>query len=124
LETRGNVDLIVQGKNEGKEIPVMAGVKFTLLQNSDRTMLVLVEIAEGSTVPLHSHVHEQMGMCLRGSAEFESDSGVTTVGEGDSYFLASNEKHTVRNPSRGGAVFLDIFSPPREDYLSKLGDQH
>ncbi|MCJ7608454.1 cupin domain-containing protein [Candidatus Bathyarchaeota archaeon] len=116
--------MIVRRKNEGKEIPVMEGVKFTLLQNSDRMMLILVEIAEGSIVPMHSHVHEQMGMCLKGSAEFESDIGVTTVGECDSYFLASNEKHMVRKPSRGGAVFLDIFSPPREDYISKLGDQH
>jgi quercetin dioxygenase-like cupin family protein len=114
--------VIVRGKKEGKEIPVMAGVKFTLLQNSDRMMLVLVEIAEGSTVPLHSHVHEQMGICLKGSAEFVSDSGVTTIKEGDSYFLASEERHMVRNSSRGGAVFLDIFSPPREDYLSRLGD--
>jgi quercetin dioxygenase-like cupin family protein len=112
--------MIVRGKNDGKIIPIMSGVKFTLLQNSERMMLILVEIGEGSIVSMHSHVHEQMGLCVRGSAEFESDSGVVTVREGDTYFLASNEKHAVRNPSRGGAVFLDIFSPPREDYLAKI----
>jgi quercetin dioxygenase-like cupin family protein len=112
--------MIVRRKNDGKVIPVISGIKFTLLQNSERMMLVLVEIGEGGTVPIHSHIHEQMGLCLRGSAQFESDSGKTVVNEGDTYFIASNEKHTVYNPNKGGAIFLDIFSPPREDYLSKV----
>ena len=114
--------VIVHSKKDGKDIPVLPDVKFTLLQNSERMMLMLVELSEGSTVPLHEHFHEQMGTCLRGHAEFVSDSGVTTIHEGDTYFLTSNERHMVRNPSKGGAVFLDIFSPPREDYLEIIHD--
>lgn len=82
-------------------------------------MLVLVEIGEGNSIPIHSHPHEQMGICLKGSADFETENGVTTVKEGETYHIPGNEKHGVRNPSKGGATFLDIFSPPREDYLAK-----
>lgn len=114
--------MIINRKNDGKAIPVLPDVKFTLLQNSERMMLMLVELNEGSTVPLHNHSHEQMGICLRGSADFVSDSEVVTIREGDTYSLTSNERHMVRNPSKGGTVFLDIFSPPREDYLSKVRD--
>jgi quercetin dioxygenase-like cupin family protein len=114
--------MIVRTKKDGKAIPVLPDVRFTLLQNSTRMMLMLVELSEGSTVPLHNHPHEQMGICLHGSAEFVSDDAVTTIQEGDTYSLASNERHMVRNPSKGGAVFLDIFSPPREDYLSRVRD--
>ena len=58
--------MIVRGKNDGKIIPIMSGVKFTLLQNSERMMLILVEIGEGSIVSMHSHVHEQMGPVCQG----------------------------------------------------------
>lgn len=111
--------MIVRSKDEGQVFPVVPGVKFTLLQSGERMMFVLVEIGEGSTIPMHSHPHEQMGICLKGSAQFETDNGVTTVKEGDTYYIAGNEKHAVRNPSKGGAIFLDAFSPPREDYLAK-----
>ena len=71
--------MIVRGRNDGKVISVIPGVKFTLLQSGERVMLVLVEVSEGSMVPEHNHPHEQLGLCLKGSAQFESDSGVTTV---------------------------------------------
>jgi quercetin dioxygenase-like cupin family protein len=114
--------LIVHTRKDGKAIHVLPDVKFTLLQNSERMMLMLVELSEGSTVPLHNHPHEQMGICLCGSAEFVSGKEVTIIREGDTYSLTGNEMHMVRNPSKGGVVFLDIFSPPREDYLAGTSD--
>ena len=110
----------VRDKQDGQEILVVPGVRFTLLQSGERIMLAFVEIPEGGTVPTHSHPHEQMGICLKGSAEFETNDGVKTVREGQVYYIPGGEKHGVKNPSKGGAVFLDIFSPPREDYLAKI----
>jgi quercetin dioxygenase-like cupin family protein len=54
--------MIVHTKKDGKAIPVLPDVKFTLLQNSKQMMLMLVELSEGSTVPLHNHPHEQIGI--------------------------------------------------------------
>ena len=83
--------------------------------------MVLVEMSERSVVPEHNHPHEQMSVFLKRSADFESDSGVNRVKEGETYFIAGNGKHKVSNPSKGGATFLEIFSPPRENYLAKAG---
>ena len=35
-----------------------------------RMTFFLVEIPAGKKVPMHSHPHEQMGICLAGKAEF------------------------------------------------------
>lgn len=112
--------MIVRSKEEGQVFPVVPGVKFTLLQSGERMMFVLVEIGEGSAIPVHSHPHEQMGICLKGSAQFETENGLVAVKEGETYLIAGGEKHGVQNPSKGGAVFLDTFSPPREEYLAKV----
>lgn len=111
--------MIVKKSSEGEVFSIAPRVKNILLLSGERIMFVLVELQEGSTVPMHSHPHEQMGLCLRGSANFQTENGTTTVGRGQAYLIPGNERHSVTNVSKGGAVFLDTFSPPREDYLAK-----
>jgi quercetin dioxygenase-like cupin family protein len=36
------------------------------------------------------------------------------------YFIPSNEKHGVKVTGTEKGLFLDVFSPPREDYLEKM----
>jgi len=113
--------MIVSDKTKAKTFSIAPGVTNRLLLSGENIMLILVEVAEGSRVPMHSHPHEQMGMCLGGEAEFQTERGETVVKAGMVYHLRGNEKHGVKPLGKGGAVFLDIFSPPREDYLARVG---
>lgn len=88
-----------------------------VLLSGERLMLFLVEIKPGGVVPEHSHPHEQMGLCLRGKAEFKTGNEVALVEAGMAYRFPSNEKHSVKVVGDKAAIFLDVFSPPREDYL-------
>jgi len=60
-----------------------------------------------------------MGICLSGRAEFRAGDQTAIVEAGMVYWLRSNEGHSVRVLGEGGATFLDVFSPPREDYVQR-----
>ncbi len=86
--------------------------------NTERMTLLFVELPEGTVVPVHSHPHEQCGIALKGEAEIGNGISVHRVKEGMFYHIPPNEKHGVKMV-RGSGLFVDIFSPPREEYVEK-----
>jgi len=95
------------------------GVRGKVLFDGKNLMFFLVEIEADGTVPEHSHPHEQMGICLSGRAEFRAGDQTAIVGAGVAYWFRSNERHAVRVMGEEGATFLDVFGPPREDYMQR-----
>ena len=83
----------------------------------EKLMMSYVHLQPYSTVAEHSHLHEQMGMVLKGTFELTIDGESRTLKEGDTYLIPSNVKHSARAFDET-AIALDIFSPPREDYKS------
>ena len=85
----------------------------------ERIMLSFLDFArEGATVPLHQHVHEQMGMGLEGEFELVIGDEVRLIGPGDVYLIPSGVEHSA-TAVEGPARALDIFSPPRDEYKTK-----
>jgi quercetin dioxygenase-like cupin family protein len=93
------------------------GVKRWVLAYGDKVMLVYFEIDEGARFPMHSHVHEQAGYIIKGRMVFKTPNKEVTVSEGESYVFESNEPHEVYNPGPGKTIIVEVFSPPREDFL-------
>lgn len=90
-----------------------------VLMNGEHMTFFLVEILAGKRVPLHRHPHEQMGICLAGEAEFISGKDKRIVRKGMVYRMKPNEEHEVRVIGSENGLFLDVFSPPRLEYVSK-----
>ena len=79
-------------------------------------MLSFLEMAEGSEVPEHSHPHEQAGLVLSGELQFKIGSEEKILKTGEAFIIPPNVVHSgvvVKGP----AQVLDIFTPPREDYI-------
>ena len=110
----------VHNPKDIKSIEVFPGIKGKILHCSKKIMLLWVVIPKHSVVPRHRHSNEQMGVCIKGKSDFVGDACIKEISEGMTYSIKSNEWHEVRNTSSEDAVFLDIFSPPRKDYLEKL----
>ncbi len=89
-----------------------------VLMNGEHMTFFLVEIPAGKKVPLHSHSQEQMGICLAGQAEFISKEEKRIVRKGMVYKFKPNEEHEVRVTGTDNGLFLDVFSPPRHEYVS------
>ena len=83
----------------------------------DRLMLSLVTLGAGSTVPMHSHPHEQAGIVLEGELDFTIGKETRRLKAGDSYIIPGNVQHGCA-ACAGHALVLDIFSPVREEYKS------
>jgi len=77
-------------------------------------MLVEFRAQADVTIPVHSHPHEQDGYLVAGEMVITIDGVNTTVRPGDSYAIPSNTPHGAQ--LRAGAIVLEAFSPPREDY--------
>ena len=91
---------------EGAKIRVAYGEKL---------MMSYVDVEANTTIPEHSHPHEQMGMFLEGEAEFTIGDEKRIVKPGMAYLVPSNVKHKVVTFDKP-VLALDIFGPPREEY--------
>jgi len=114
--------MIVVKKEEAKEFSTIPGVDNKILVTADKQMFVLINISSEATIPLHGHMNEQIGVCLKGKVEFQTENGPVIVEENTAYAFASNEKHGCRALSEDGAIILESFSPPREDFLAHVKD--
>ncbi|RKU11459.1 cupin domain-containing protein [Candidatus Poribacteria bacterium] len=81
-------------------------------------MLSFLEMAEGSEVPEHSHPHEQAGLVLSGELQFRIGSEERILKPGEAFIVPSNVVHSGV-VAKGPARVLDIFTPPREDYIDQ-----
>jgi len=81
----------------------------------DKVMIVEVTLDKGAVVVTHQHPHEQITHPLSGALEFDLDGVKRVVRPGDVAHIPSNAPHRV--VALEDTVTLDIFSPPREDFM-------
>jgi quercetin dioxygenase-like cupin family protein len=79
-------------------------------------MLSLVRIEPNSVGEVHSHCEEQWGILLEGECfRIQGDEGYLAKA-GDFWHTPAQVAHGIRT-GPVGALVLDIFSPPRSEYL-------
>lgn len=79
-------------------------------------MLARVLLKKGCIVPLHSHVNEQLSYILEGALKFWIDGREIVVYAGQVLTIPPNMPHKAE--ALEDTVDLDIFHPPRADWLS------
>ncbi|MEK3788152.1 MULTISPECIES: cupin domain-containing protein [Paenibacillus] len=94
------------------------GVQRKILKAGKDLMMMEVHFEKGAEGYEHSHVHEQMSYCLKGSFVFRIDGKEYAVSQGDSIVIPSEAKHGVTSLEEGSAL-LDVFTPLREDLLKR-----
>lgn len=90
------------------------------LITGERTMLAHVYLKKGCVVPKHHHGNEQFTYILEGALEFQiGDDGARKeiVRAGEVLHLPSNVPHAAR--ALEDTLDLDVFTPPRQDWLNK-----
>ncbi|MBI1879234.1 MAG: cupin domain-containing protein [Chloroflexi bacterium] len=82
----------------------------------EKVMLLNLTIAKDAVVGEHRHPHEQVTCVLSGRLEFEINGEKRVAHSGEVVVLPSNVPHAV--VALEDTHVLDIFSPPREDFLT------
>ena len=83
----------------------------------ERLMVCRLVLAPHTVTAIHSHVHEQLTMVERGSADFFVEGQRRTAKAGDVLVFPSGIQHGA-TMLEDEVVLIDIFSPPREDFLA------
>ena len=87
--------------------------------NGEKGMLAQIYFEKGVTVPKHSHENEQFAYVLEGALLFRIGDDQTeevVVRAGEVLHIPSNVLHSAE--ALEDTVDLDVFMPPREDWLS------
>lgn len=99
--------------NESSE--AVEGTHLTQLATGDDTSIQFFEFDLGSTVPEHSHHHEQTGFVIEGELTFVQGDDEIVVGPGDSFTIPSGEPHGAENRGDVNVRGIEVFSPPRSE---------
>ena len=93
------------------------------LITGDSMMLAHVYLKKGCIVPKHSHMNEQLTYVLEGALHFhlgEDQTEEIVVNAGEVLVIPSNVAHMAE--ALEDTLDVDIFSPPRADWLAKTDD--
>jgi quercetin dioxygenase-like cupin family protein len=86
----------------------------------DKIMLARVLMKKGAHVPLHHHHNEQVTYILEGALKFNVGGKKIVVRAGEVLCIPPNMPHEAW--AEEDTVDLDVFNPPREDWLNKTDD--
>lgn len=93
------------------------------LITGERMMLAHVYLDKGCIVPRHSHENEQITYILEGALHFwlgEDEQEQVVVRAGEVLLIPANLPHKAE--ALEDTLDVDIFSPPRQDWLDKTDD--
>jgi quercetin dioxygenase-like cupin family protein len=83
----------------------------------ENVMLARVLLKKGCIVPEHSHHNEQITYVLEGALKFGIDGKEIVVNAGEVLTIPPNMPHWAE--ALADTVDLDIFNPPRADWINK-----
>ena len=83
---------------------------------SERVMVCRLSIAPHTVTAVHSHPHEQVTLVERGRVRFIVAGAARIASPGDILFFPSGIEHGATMLDEP-VVLIDVFSPPRADFL-------
>ncbi len=96
-----------------EKLPSKAGLLL-----SDKLLISFIENPPGCVFPVHNHESEQIMILLEGEEEHICGDEKFLMKAGDVCVHPANVPHGGK--TRIGFKAIDIFCPPREDYVEKL----
>jgi len=102
-------------KDDIRTVEMLPGVRRRTLTWGEKAMICEIALDPGAVVPMHQHPHEQVGTVLQGAIRMVIGGEERVCRPGDAYLVPSNVEH-MAEALEEGAVVIDVFSPPREEY--------
>ncbi|MDQ3822843.1 MAG: cupin domain-containing protein [Actinomycetota bacterium] len=91
-------------------------------RNGRELTLSVVELDPGAVVAEHRHPNEQLGIVVRGSMDFRVGEERRELGPGGTWLIPADTPHAA-TAGPDGAVVIDVFSPPRDDWKALEPEQ-
>lgn len=101
--------------DQSKQVEMAPGVLRRTLSHGEEMLLAEFTLSAGAEVPSHSHPHAQVGYVVGGRMQLTVGDQTETFEAGDSYYIRGGAPHGA--VVLEDALVVDVFCPPREDYL-------
>ena len=98
---------------------VLSGIQLKTLVYGEKTLFSEFRMEANSTLPKHSHFHEQTGYLVEGKIRLTIGTDTFEVEPGDCWCIPGNTEHSAEILEKSLAI--EVFSPVREDYLPDRG---
>ena len=108
--------------DEMEKEPVTDGIERRII-TGERMRVAHIYRKRGAVVPRHSHDNEQLTYILEGTLRFwigDGEAEVIDVRAGEVLHIPSNVPHMAE--ALEDTLDVDVFSPPRQDWLDKTDD--
>lgn len=93
------------------------GIQLKTLTYGEKMSLTEFRLQKGHDLPAHEHAHEQIGYLISGSLELTIESEAFKVAPGDSWCVPGGVSHSAKVLE--DSVTIEVFSPVRDDYITK-----
>jgi unsaturated pyranuronate lyase len=117
MSTQTALKYIPWNKVEHEKLNELIGREMVV---GERIMLARVFLKKGAHVPEHHHHNEQVTYILEGALKFAIDGKEIVVHAGEVLCIPPNMPHEAWAVE--DTLDLDVFTPPREDWLNKADD--
>jgi len=107
-----SINVVRSGKGQHR---ASFGVSFDVLAIGPASMSTQMHYRIGNVIPFHAHPNEQAGFILSGRVRVLTQNSESELGPGDSYAIPAGVEHSIVIIE--DAEELQVFSPPREDFL-------
>ncbi len=107
-----------------EEIPdeqVRPGVTRRAIGTGD-VLLVMNECRPGMDLRPHSHDFDQLALIVSGRAIYHVGDDHNHVGPGSVVLVPAGAEHYIEPTGEEPVLNLDVFAPPREDYLALVDE--
>ena len=105
---------------EAPSLETVKGRHGMILQSGEKIMMMVLTVEPGIPTPPHSHLHEQIGYLIEGRGILFSGGKSIEIEAGTSFLIPPHESHNFNATGEKPATIIDVFSPPRKDYLKKV----
>jgi quercetin dioxygenase-like cupin family protein len=99
-------------------IELTSNIKAHIISGGEIT-LSFASAEPNAVLPSHRHENEQMLIVMDGAIDLVIEGKQYQVEKGDVIVLPSNTEHGAYFTDKGARV-LDVFSPPRQDFVARL----
>jgi quercetin dioxygenase-like cupin family protein len=87
--------------------------------SAERLTVTFATLAPSACAAVHHHEHEQIMVVVDGECDFILEGKLYPMSRGDVIIVPSNAEHGAYSSEKGCQI-MDIFSPPRQDFVEKL----
>ncbi|NTX77439.1 cupin domain-containing protein [Serratia proteamaculans] len=95
-------------------------VRIKILSNSKELTVSELYLPAGAVAGVHQHPHEEVNYVVSGTLDFMCNGKTTTLKAGDSIRIPPNKPHNITCLADSAATVLSVWTPSRQDLISKL----